>query len=90
MIRDRQRTPEEWAYAYDSTFHGTRTHYMVTFWGRIYDRLHPKRTQAGTNGRKICLQVLKKALSWHLENTESKKEKNDITHALKEINTYAD
>jgi hypothetical protein len=89
-MSERQLTPEQWAYNYDSVFHGERRHYMVTFWARVYDRLHPKHTQPGTNGRKICLQVLKKALNWHLENAISREERGNIAHALKEINTYAD
>jgi len=89
-MSERERTPEEWAYAYDSLFHGDRKHYMITFWGRIYDRLHPSKTQPGSNGRKICLEVLKKALTWHLENAVSREERENIAHALKEINTYAD
>ena len=90
MSNERERTPAEWAYAYDSTFQGKRMQYMVTYWKRIYDRLHPKFTQPGTNGRKICLDVLKKALNWHLENTTNGDERTKIAHALKEIEKYAD
>ena len=90
MNNERERTPAEWAYAYDSIFHGTRAHYMVTYWKRIYDRIHPKFTQPGTNGRRICLDVLKKALNWHLETTTNGDERTKIAHALKEIEKYAD
>ena len=89
-MSERERTPAEWAYAYDSIFHGTKMHYMVTYWGRIYERLHPKRTQPGSNGRTLCLQVLKKALNWHLETTTNGDERTKIAHALKEINGYPD
>ena len=90
MSNERERTPAEWAYAYGSMFHGTRAHYMVTYWKRIYDRLHPKLTQPGTNGRKICLTVLKEALNWHLETTTNGDERTKIKHALTEIEKYAD
>jgi hypothetical protein len=63
---------------------------MVTYWKRIYDRIHPKLTQPGTNGRKICLDVLKKALNWHLETTTNGDERTKIAHALNEINGYPD
>ena len=90
MSNERERTPTEWAYAYDSVFHGTKKTYMITYWKRIYDRLHPKLTQPGTNGRKICLDVLKKALNWHLELTCNGDERTKIKHALTEIEKYAD
>ena len=89
-MSERERTPAEWAYAYDSVFHGTIKHYMVTYRKRIYDRIHPKLTQTGTNGRKICLDVLKKALNWHLELTCNGDERTKIKHALTEIEKYAD
>jgi len=67
-----------------------RKWYEITYWGRIYDNIHPKHTKPGTNGRKMCLQVLKKALNWHLETTTNGDERTKIAHALKEINGYPD
>lgn len=65
----------------ESTFHGTKMHYMVTYWKRVYDRIHPKFTQPGTNGRRIFLEVLKKCLTWHLETTTNGDERTKIKHA---------
>ena len=91
-MSERDRTPAEWAYAYDSTFHGKRMlyYYMVTYWKMVYDRIHPKFTQPGTNDRRICLEVLKKCLTWHLEKTTDGDERTKITNALNEINGYPD
>jgi hypothetical protein len=89
-MSERERTPAEWARAYDSVFHDTKKHYMVTYWKRIYDRIHPKFTQPGTDSRKICLDVLKKTLNWHLEITTNGDERTKIKHALTEIEKYAD
>ena len=90
-MSERERTPEEWAYAYDGTFQDTKMHYyMVTYWGKIYDKIHPKHTKPGTQGRKMCLIVLKEALSWHLEHTCNGDERTKIKHALTEIEKYAD
>ena len=90
MSNERELTAAEMANHYVQKSLSGRKWYEITYWKRVYDKCHPKLTKPGTNGRKMCLAVLKEALSWHLENTTNGDERTKIAHALKEINGYPD
>ena len=89
-MSERTPTATELANHYVSKSLSGRKWYEITYWGRIYNNIHPKHTKPGTNGRKMCLMVLKEALNWHLETTTNGDERTKISHALKEINGYPD
>lgn len=92
MSKEPQRIPSaiDMANHYASVFNAGRKYYQITYWGRILEKCHPKHTQPGTNGRKMCMKVLQEALSWHLDNTTNGDERTKITHALKQLNGYTD
>ena len=89
-MSEREPTAAEMANHYVQKSLSGRKWYEITYWGRIYDKIHPKHTKPGTQGRKMCLIVMKEALTWHLENTTNGDERTKIAHALKEINGYPD
>ncbi len=74
---------------YDSIFKQGRKFFEYHYWGRIYRNLHPSHTHPGTEQRTRCLNVLKKALEWHLDNTINGDERTKIMAAQREIARYA-
>ena len=64
-------------------------HWQINYWKRLYDAMHPSKSQSGTDTRKKCMEVLKKALPWHLEHTPNINERAEIQAAIKEIAQYA-
>ena len=73
---------------YDSFFKDKRKYFEYNYWGKVYQHLHPSHTQPGTEQRTRCLNVLKKALEWHLDNTINGDERTKIMAAQREINAY--
>ena len=73
---------------FDSNYKAGHKYYEYNFWLRIYERIHPVHTQAGTEYRTRCLNVLKKALEWHLDNTINGDERAKIMAAQREIAKY--
>jgi hypothetical protein len=73
---------------FDSTFKTGHKYYEYNFWLAIYERIHPVHTQPGTEQRTRCMNVLKKALEWHLDNTINGDERTKIMAAQREINAY--
>ena len=77
------------ACSFNQKYDATRYYWQLNYWKRLYDALHPSKSQANTETRQKCMEVLRKALPWHLENTLNVDEKAKIKAAIKEINTYA-
>lgn len=77
------------ACSFNQKYDATRYYWQLNYWGRLYAALHPSKSQANTETRSKCLEVLKKALPWHLENTLNVEEKAKIQAAIKEIAQYA-
>jgi hypothetical protein len=73
---------------YDSQYNKDSKYLQYNYWGKIYKNLHPVHTQPGTEQRTRCLNVLKKALEWHLDNTINGDERTKIMAAQREINAY--
>jgi hypothetical protein len=73
---------------YDSTFKQGRKYFEYNYWGKVYQHLHPSHTQHGTEQRTRCVNVLKKALDFHLDTTFNGDERTKIMAAQREINTY--
>jgi len=69
--------------------HDNAYYWQLNYWKRLYDSLHPSQSQANTETRQKCMEVLKKALPWHLDNTLNIDEKSRIKEAIKEIAQYA-
>jgi hypothetical protein len=74
---------------YDSNFKQGRKYLEYNYWGKIYQQLHPSHTQAGTEHRTRCMNVLKKALDFHLDTTFNGDERTKIMAAISEISRYA-
>ena len=73
---------------YDSQYNKDSKYHQYNYWGKIYQNLHPSHTQPGTHERTRCLNVLKQALEWHLENTINGDERAKIMAAQREIAKY--
>ena len=74
---------------YDSKCKKEDKYFQYNYWGKIYTNLHPSHTQPGTHERTRCLNVLKSALEWHLDNTINGDERAKIMAAQREISRYA-
>ena len=74
---------------YDSQYNKDSKYHQYNYWGKIYQNLHPSHTQPGTHERTRCLNVLKQALEWHLENTINGDERAKIMAAQREISRYS-
>jgi hypothetical protein len=83
--RDAQAKAEH----YDSKCKKEDKYFQYNYWGKIYQNLHPSHTQPGTHERTRCLNVLKSALEWHLDNTINGDERTKILAAQREIARYA-
>ena len=77
------------ACSFNQKYDATRYYWQLNYWGKLYTTLHPSKSQPNTDTRQKCMEVLKKALPWHLENTTNKEQRAEIQAAIKEINTYA-
>lgn len=66
-----------------------RPGYMFNHWSGIFERLHPRHSNPNGEARKLCMIVLKKALSCHLENTINENDRLKIYRAIAELKAYS-